>query len=392
MAAVTADIAAMETQVETEATAEGAHAVDEIPSDAPGAPDSVEPESAETEEGKTVTCRRCNAETDPSDALCQEKFRVELRWTCKACHAVLTQLNRHGVELKSVLSETDSVSFFQDCKAARMNAVDKRLSYTQARGILKQSMIVSTEGETGEFQPLSYWELKGYNTEAIEASAERRDHPLLGATYKVDIESTSTQRIHTVTEQRILQMESEARERALARSQPAAPLSAPVDLPMAMDDLQTGRKRKTPEDKKEAQQQAKLQRQEDKKRQKMEVSACAAAAKMLPQLKKSHEKLAGCNEKIAALSATVALPDASRQQLESAKTDLDSAVGNCTKILGATARGSSLASLTAHELANDKELNTVVKDVNAAVRTAQTFIRANRENLPKKAAKAKAKK
>ena len=75
MAAVTADIAAMETQVETEATAEGAHAVDEIPSDAPGAPDSVEPESAETEEGKTVTCRRCNAETDPSDALCQEKIR-----------------------------------------------------------------------------------------------------------------------------------------------------------------------------------------------------------------------------------------------------------------------------------------------------------------------------
>ena len=88
----------------------------------------------------------------------------------------------------------------------------------------------------------------------------------------------------------------------------------------------------------------------------------------------------------------MALPDASRQQLESAKTDLDSAVGNCTKILGATARGSSLASLTAHELANGKELNTVVKDVNAAVRTAQTFIRANRENLPKKAAKAKAKK
>ena len=397
MAAVTANIAAMETQLETEATAEGAHAVDEHPSVPAGAPDSDEPESAETEEGKKVTCRRCNAETDPSDALCQEKFRVELRWTCKACHAVLTQLNRHGVELKSVLSETDSVSFFQDCKAARMNAVDKRLSYTQARGILKQSMIesasrVSTEGETGEFQPLSYWELKGYNTESIEASAERRDHPLLGVTYKVEIESTSTQRIHTVTEQRILQMESEARERAAARSQPAAPLSAPVDLPMAMDDLQTGRKRKTPEDKKEAQLQAKLQRQEDKKRQKMEVSACAAAAKMLPQLKKSHEKLAGCSEKIAALSATVALPDASRQQLESAKTDLDSAVGNCTKILGATARGSSLASFTAQELANDKELNTVVKDVNAAVRTAQAFITANKENLPKKAAKAKAKK
>lgn len=161
---------------------------------------STEPSASAAAEDKKVICRRCNQETAEEDALCQEKFRLDLRWTCKACHALLTQLNRHGVELKTVLSETESVKFFQDCKAARMNAVDKRLSYTQARGVLKQSMIesasrVSTEGEEGEFQPLSYWELKGYNTEAIEASAEQRTHPLLGTTYKVDIESTSTKRI-----------------------------------------------------------------------------------------------------------------------------------------------------------------------------------------------------
>ena len=361
----------------------------------PGQPSA--PSTAEEVQVKKVICRRCNQETASDDALCQEKFRMELRWTCKACHALLTQLNRHGVELKSVLSETDSVKFFQDCKAARMNAVDKRLSYTQARGVLKQSMIesasrVSTEGEAGEFQPLSYWELKGYNTDTIEASAERREHPLLGATYKVEIESTSTQRIHSVTEQRILQMESEARERAQAKAQPAAPLSAPMDLPMALEDLQSGKKRKTPDEKKQSQEEAKAQRQEDKKRQKMEVTACAAAAKLLPQLKRCHEKMAGCNEKIAELSFFVALPDASKEQLESAKKELDSAVDTCLKLLGATAKGGSLQSFQAHELANEKDLAAVVKTGNAAIRTAQAFVKANKENVPKKAAKAKAKK
>ena len=401
MAAATAESAAMETPVETQPpSAEGALSV-QVPADRPDASGAVEPASSQPEEStaevKKVTCRRCNQETDPAEALCQEKFRADLRWTCKACHALLTQLNRHGLELKSVLSETDAVSFFQDCKDARKNSVDQRLSYTQARGILKQSMIesasrVSTEGEDGEFQPLSYWELKGYDTDKIEQSAEKRTHKLLGDTYKVDIESTSTKRIHSVTEERILKMESEARERARAKAQPKAPLAAPMDLPVVMDDLQTGRKRKTPEEKKELQEQAKAQRQEDKKRQKMEVAACGAAAKLLPQLKKCHEKLAGCNEKIAELSLTVALPDASKEQLESAQKTLDLAIGNCSKILGATARGSSLQSLTAHELASDKELNTVVKDCNAAIRTAQTFIKTNKENMPKKVAKAKAKK
>ena len=396
MATVTPDVAALAEEQPTvpstimEAAADaGAAASDSI--------QSTEPSASAAAEDKKVICRRCNQETAEEDALCQEKFRLDLRWTCKACHALLTQLNRHGVELKTVLSETESVKFFQDCKAARMNAVDKRLSYTQARGVLKQSMIesasrVSTEGEEGEFQPLSYWELKGYNTEAIEASAEQRTHPLLGTTYKVDIESTSTKRIHAVTEQRILQMESEAREKAQAKAQPARPLSAPMDLPPALDDLQPGKKRKTAEEKKQSQEEAKAQRQEDKKRQKMEVTACAAAAKLLPQLKKCHEKLAACNEKVAELSSVVALPDASKEQLATAQEDLDAAMGNCSKLLGATAKGGSLNSFAADALQNDKKLITVVKSGNAAIRTAQAFIKTNKENAPKKSAKAKAKK
>ena len=47
-----------------------------------------------------------------ADALVTQKFREDLRYTCRSCHAVQTQLQRHGIDLKTVLSEEDVASFF----------------------------------------------------------------------------------------------------------------------------------------------------------------------------------------------------------------------------------------------------------------------------------------
>ena len=55
------------------------------------------------------------------------------------------------------------------------------------------------------------------------------------------------------------------------------------------------------------------------------------------------------------------------------------AMGNCSKLLGATAKGGSLNSFAADALQNDKKLITVVKSGNAAIRTAQAFIKTNKE-------------
>lgn len=95
------------------------------------------------------------------------------------------QLARHGIELSSCLTEDDVVAFYQDSRAERMNSVDKRLSFSQARGVLKKNMIhsssrVDREGECGEYHPLAYWELRGYNVARIEELADRRTHPILG--------------------------------------------------------------------------------------------------------------------------------------------------------------------------------------------------------------------
>ena len=106
---------------------------------------SASPSAGEAEVAtvKTVTCRRCLASVPEEDTLVTQKFREDLRYTCRSCHAVQTQLQRHGIDLKTVLSEEDVASFFLDAKAERDNTADKRLSYAQARGILKKKMVES---------------------------------------------------------------------------------------------------------------------------------------------------------------------------------------------------------------------------------------------------------
>lgn len=91
-----------------------------------------------------VTCRKCRAQIAAGGAVFNGKFRADLRWTRKACHALQTQLQRHGIDVKSALSETESIAFFLDAKAERENSSDGRLQYSQARGLLKQKMIEST--------------------------------------------------------------------------------------------------------------------------------------------------------------------------------------------------------------------------------------------------------
>lgn len=353
--------------------------------DAP-ADGATQPEAVEM-----VTCRRCRGKIAGSDAVFNGKFRADLRWTCKACHALQTQLQRHGIDVKSALSESEAVAFFLDAKAERENSSEGRLQYSQARGLLKQRMIqsssrVSSEGEAGEFQPLSFWELRGYDTEKIEQSAESKLHPLLGMTYKVNISRQSTDVVQTITEERLLKMEADARQRVSK----AAPAEKEQSFDLEMDKVveTEQKKRKSPEEKQAAAQQAKVARAEQKKRQKLETLACSAAAKCLPKLKATQERLNAALLKVT--SSAVALPEDSAQEAAVAKEQLGAAIANGTSLLSAATSGKA-AEVSDAGLLSDKELQTVLKDANAAVRTVQAFCKANKLAAPKAKGKAKAK-
>eukprot|EP00435_Cladocopium_sp_Y103_P063059 s344_g24.t1 len=364
-------------------------------------PDGKSPQEVAPEDG-TAKCRRCCQDVAIADAMCTPKFRPELRYTCRPCHAVCSQLQRRGVDIKEVLSERAAVTFFVDAKNERANGMEGRLCYAQARALLLQKMIESTthrerEGSQGEFQPLGFWMLKGYDCERIEALAERKDHPILGPTFRIDIEKMSREQIRDITEERLLKIESQARERkhrsknASGDSSGSAAAQPPVpDLGVEVEMVAEGngnKKRKSPEEKQAAAEAAKLQRQEDKKRQKLERSATSAAAKALPQLKKCAEKLNEWLNKVCAVGA--GLPEATAEHVVKIKDTLEATMKNATHMLAAASKGQNLQ-LEDKELLTEKSLNSILKDSNEAIRSLQFYIREEKAKTAKQNPKSKA--
>ena len=132
----------------------------------PSAGAAVTDEQDGKEADPLVKCRRCAAEVKASEAVCMPKFRDDLKHTCKPCWALNTQMSRHGIEINKALSEQDAIAFFVEAREQRLNGSENRLAYADARALLKQKMVVAaaridSHGEDGEYQPLSYWELKG---------------------------------------------------------------------------------------------------------------------------------------------------------------------------------------------------------------------------------------
>ena len=260
-------------------------------------------------------------------------------------------------------------------------------------------MKVDREGEEAEYQPLSFWELKGYNTQRIQEQCEdTKEHPLLGTCYAVNISKKSSEHVQQVVEERLLTFESLAKQKVLAASSANAPRPAPVPLTnnMGIDVQATNQKRKrsemTEEEKVAAKEAAKAEREESKKRQKAETLASSAAAKLLPKLKATAERL---NTAVGKLSqCTVTLPEASAEQVREEQEALQKAVANCTKLLATVSKGGAV-DLSAEDLteATEKSLNQRLKSANDAVRTAQAHVKSNKENASASAkSRAKAKK
>lgn len=365
-----------------------------VPAATPATQDAPEDKQDEKQDEKKtdpmVRCRRCATEVKASEAVEMPKFRLEFRYTCKPCWALNTQMNRHGIEIGKALTEEDAIAFFVEAKEQRLNGSENRLAYHDARALLKQKMVVAasridSHGEDGEWQPITYWELRGYDTAKILELADERDHPILGKTYRIDISKQSTHHIHKTTEERLLNMESAAMERkkaaaAAASDSKTAPSAPDLDIPILVEAASSSKnKRKTPEEKAAAQEQAKAQRAEDKKRRKLETTACSAAAKLLPQLKKGLEKLRAAVDKTKAV-VTVSLSADDDRTIGQAAEALENAISTSTSLLGDSAKGKSLAELSASDLLNEKELQRIVKDGNNAIRVAQSFVRQNKEN------------
>ena len=342
-----------------------------------------------------ATCAKCQQQGNAGDMKYRASYRPELRYTCKNCMALETQLNRHGLQPQKLLSEQDCIAFFQQASLEKKNAEENRLCFSRARALLKQSMVTEskriwTDTQGGEYQPLSFWELRGYNTQSIMDNAPKELHPILGETYKVEIHAERTELVEAEVESRIAAMEHDARQRALAAS--AASSSADpdpshgLDLPIEINLKPAGGKKRGLSEGEKAE--AKRRRDEQRLQEKDRKTATAAAAKMLPQIHKLHEKL---EQKTAAAGDALdtVLSAADKEFVLTATKGLADAAVAGKRLLDLAAKG-RIQEAGPLPWRSDKDLQQRLRDGNAALRSLQDAIRGDKPK-PKGKAKAKAK-
>jgi len=159
------------------------------------------------------------------------------------------------------------------------------------------------------------------------------------------------------------------------------PLAAPEPAPRG------GKKRKTPEEKAQEKEAAKIAREAAKKRQKLEATAVAAAGKHLPALQKLLTKVDDAINK--AVSLNVVLPQDVEEVVTSARAEIEQAIGNATKMLNGAAKGRGLGSMATESLLTEKKAQEHLKKGHEAVRTIQSITKVSKGQAPKAKGKGK---
>jgi hypothetical protein len=334
-----------------------------------------------------LACAKCKGKGKQEEMIERGSFRPGLRYICKPCHAVVAQCQRKGLQLGSLLNtEMALVNFFSEASLERKNAEEGRLNFQRIRTLLKKSMVEEVrhtykDAQNGEYLPLSVYELRGFDTAAIEASCPCELHPVLVATCKLDIHSESTETLWLQAEKKIAEMEHNAQQRkAAAAATSTAALAAgepsgvpELDMEYAMEAVHRGSKRKGPMTEEEKEEQ-KRHRAAARKFEADRKAATAAAAKLLPALKTCKEKLDGKVDKIGDQAyGHVVLPEV-REQVESAQAALDKTIEAASKLLDMAAKGKSSDGLVL-SWTKEKEVQDIIKQGNSALRALHEVTR-----------------
>ena len=332
-----------------------------------------------------VTCCKCRMEKAPEDCIHRPKNRENLRYACKNCNAVAVQLGRHGIDLKAALTETGLVQFFQQAHAEREAAAEGRITYGQARAILSRQMIeesshVEKVGAAAEWQPLSFWELKGYDCDKIRDLAESKSHPILGEVFRVSVEMDSHESVRTATERRLCQMEADALQRRQAAEAAAAALvEDDMGIAYAAEPAQRRAGKLTPEEKAAKQAEAKRVRLAQKTAEKARHAACTTAAKLLPGMKSVLERFEKAREPVDS-PAWACMNEEDRKSVADILKDLQGTIELGNKTLEAMSKNSGAGSKLP-AFPSEKEARRLMKDSNEAIRVLQRFKKEHKDLL-----------
>lgn len=178
-------------------------------------------------------CHKCGMECDPFSSYLKSKTSsaVAAKWICRPCNRI-TSILIHNMkwpceEFQS-LTDSEQQAFFANAASTRSRDSD-RFSYSKLKTVLVNTLTTRHEERVsasldGSFLPLSWYEQKGCTQEQlqnIELNAPKQMHPVLGATYRVNIKSISRSTIMSRVQESIAQSEQSMKAKKLSKKEPA---------------------------------------------------------------------------------------------------------------------------------------------------------------------------
>jgi hypothetical protein len=140
-----------------------------------------------------VLCSKCGHTVDPILPGTRLLSKSPPKYRCGKCCTKTTMLTRMFgswplAEFKE-LSDECQQEFFKSTETT-----SKSLKHAVEHVIARRLVERSIASETGPFLPLSVWSTKGFNIADIQQRAKMKMHPVLGATYQVQILTTGKEK------------------------------------------------------------------------------------------------------------------------------------------------------------------------------------------------------
>lgn len=171
-------------------------------------------------------CHKCYQAMETHD-IAAKKFAGD-KPTCRSCHNLLSMLGKQMSlkELQKELPEDHMTNFCRQVHTARSSA-DGVLKYSQVRDLLQTTLsnkVVQTfrQGSGGTYQPLSWWQQNGYDVKKVEEKGFKRECPVFGDVYRVDLYSVNQEWANEQSEARIISCEQAIRRKRTASEIEAA--------------------------------------------------------------------------------------------------------------------------------------------------------------------------
>ncbi len=185
-------------------------------------------------------CLKCGSEVDAfKTALKNKRAAAPPQFICRICNNVSTMNSRYIGKFDNfdAMTAEEQKDFYLDCQQLAEQAPNGRLQWSAVKQLLLSHLVKSVSRRrsirlSGDYLPLSVWEKRGFDPEAIRQKGLHLAHPILGDTYRVDLLSVDEEKVWTEMRDTINTAQHKMRKRKLS-IEGATPAETPGSATLA---------------------------------------------------------------------------------------------------------------------------------------------------------------